>query len=128
MERIHYASGSILTGSAIARALLDYAEALAEKNESATVDIPSINDDGSLVRANFLIGPASQIVSDTETTDSDELIDDDLVASFVEKTRKLRHVTVITTDASYTAESADDLDLDFPAEYSGPDSSDRQQP
>jgi hypothetical protein len=113
MERIHYASGSILTGTAIARALLDYAEALAEQNQSATVDIPTRNDDGSIGRANFLIGPASQIVSDTEISDSDELVDDELVASFVESVRKLRHVSIVTPDSNYTAESSEDLDLDM---------------
>lgn len=114
MERIHYASGSILTGTDIARALLEYAEALAEQNESATVDIPTRNDDGTVGRANFLIGPSSQIVSDTEPSEQDELIDEDLVASFRESTRKLRHVSIVTPDSSYTAESADDLDLDYP--------------
>ncbi|MCU1479278.1 MAG: hypothetical protein JWQ19_64 [Subtercola sp.] len=114
MERIHYASGSILTGTAIARALLEYAEALAEKNESATVDIPTRREDGSTGRANFLIGPSSQIVSDTEQSEFQELVDDDLVASFVESTRKLRHVNIVLPDAGYTAESADDLDVEYP--------------
>lgn len=89
MERIHYAGGSVLTGSAIARALLEYAGALASSEESATVDIPCRHDDGSLGRANFLIGPASQLVSETEETDLDELVDPDLVATFEKETAAL---------------------------------------
>lgn len=121
MERIHYASGSILTGTAIARALLEYAEALAEKNESATVDIPTRHEDGTLGRANFLIGPSSQIVSDTEATDLEELVDEELVATFVEAARKLRYVGEVVPDESYTASSIDDLDLDldYPHETPG---------
>ena len=41
MHRIHYAGTSILTGSAIAIALVDYAQALAEVGSSATVDVPA---------------------------------------------------------------------------------------
>ena len=41
MDRIHCAGNSILTGSAIAAALLEYAEALAKVGTSATVEIPT---------------------------------------------------------------------------------------
>ena len=90
MERIHYAGGDVLTGTKIARALLDYAEALAEMNDSATVDIPARHEDGSIGRANLLIGPSSQLISETEDSDFDEFEDDALVAQFVEETRRLR--------------------------------------
>ena len=67
MDRIHYAGDSILTGSEIARALLDYAQALAVAGTSATVDIPVVDEgDGSIGRSELLIGPASQLISDTE--------------------------------------------------------------
>ena len=82
MDRIHYAGNSVLTGSAIAEALLEYAEALAKAGTSATVDIPTREEDGSLGRSKLLIGPASQLISDEEDSDYDEVIDEDLVASF----------------------------------------------
>ncbi|WP_382304282.1 hypothetical protein [Herbiconiux sp. UC225_62] len=79
MERIHYAGDSLLTGSEIARALFDYAGALARNLGSVTVDIPVRRGDGTIGRANFLIGPASQLVSESEASPYDELTDPPLV-------------------------------------------------
>lgn len=90
MDRIHYAGDSVLTGTAIARALLAYAEALAKSGSSATVDIPVRLQDGTRSRSNFLIGPASQLVSDTEPNEQDEIVDEDLVAHFRSETEKLQ--------------------------------------
>ncbi len=90
MDRIHYAGDSVLTGSAIARALLEYAEELAKAGTSATVDIPTREPDGSVGRSKFLIGPASQLVADAEESEYDELVDDDLVAYFTAETAVLR--------------------------------------
>ncbi|PPF77689.1 hypothetical protein C5B96_15250 [Subtercola sp. Z020] len=89
MERIHYAGGSVLTGTEIARALLEYAGALASTESSATVDIPCRHDDGSLGRANFLIGPASQLVSETEPSDAEELVEPELIEMFAKETAAL---------------------------------------
>jgi hypothetical protein len=82
MDRIHYAGDSVLTGSAIAKALLEYAEVLAEAGTSATVEIPTRDEDGSLGRSSLLIGPASQLISDAEETEYEEVVDEDLVAYF----------------------------------------------
>ena len=60
MDRIHYAGDSVVTGSAIARAVLEYAKALAKANQSETVEIPTLASDGSISRSTLLIGPASQ--------------------------------------------------------------------
>ena len=90
MDRIHYAGDSILTGSAIARALLEYAQALAKVGTSATVDIPTRESDGSLGRSSLLVGPASQLIADAEESAYDEIVDDELVAHFEQETAKLR--------------------------------------
>ncbi|WP_349897702.1 hypothetical protein [Parafrigoribacterium soli] len=91
MDRIHYAGDSILTGTEIARALLSYAEALAKSGTSATVDIPVRLDDGTLSRSHILIGPASQLVADTEPDDDgDEIIDEELLARFSDEMLKLK--------------------------------------
>ena len=112
MERIHYAGDSLLTGSAISRSLLEYAEALAIKDSSATVDIPIRNADGSQGRANFLVGPASQIFAEEELSEYDEIVDEELVAQFQHEVRALRGVPVTPSPASeYSASSVDDLDL-----------------
>ncbi|RFA10242.1 hypothetical protein B7R54_14270 [Subtercola boreus] len=110
MERIHYTGGSILTGSDIARALLDYAGALAATDGSEIVDIPSLHSDGTIGRATFLIGPASQLVSETEPSDHDELVDADLVAGFRASTARLTAANVAgpAEPIAYT-EELDDL-------------------
>jgi hypothetical protein len=90
MERIHYAGDSLLTGTDIARALIEYANALAMAEQSATVEIPVQLPDGTIGRANFLIGPASQLVSQTETSSFDEVVDPALVERLTRETGRLR--------------------------------------
>jgi len=90
MDRVHYAGDSVLTGSDIARALLDYAQALAEAGTAATVDIPVVDADGAPQRWEVLIGPASQITSLATDVPGPEVRDDLLVARLREKARLLR--------------------------------------
>lgn len=110
MDKIHYAGDTVITGSAIARALLDYAHALAQKGDSATVDIPVYFADGSRGRSEFLIGPASQLVSDETQDDREELIDTETVERLQAATRALGGTRVLPAD--YSATSA--VDLEFP--------------
>lgn len=79
MERIHYAGSSFVTGDRIAQALVGYAHFLTAHNTSASVDIPIRKDDGSVGHANFLLGPMSQLVSESEGSRFGELLDDELV-------------------------------------------------
>lgn len=79
MDRLHYAGNSIVTGTDIAHALLGYAQALAEAESSATVSIPTLRDDGTRGRSEVLIGPASQLISDSEGSPHDEIVDAELV-------------------------------------------------
>jgi hypothetical protein len=81
MERIHYAGSSFMTGDLIARALFEYAHFLTAHNTSASVNIPIRRADGTVGRANFLLGPTSQLVSESESSTFNELYDDDLVDS-----------------------------------------------
>lgn len=89
MHRVHYAGGSVLTGDAIAGALLEYAAALARKSSSATVEIPVREPDGNRGIAQVLIGPASQLVSTHEQSETNEIEDDELVKRFELATRRL---------------------------------------
>lgn len=89
MDRIHYAGDTLLTGSDIAHALLEYARALAQAGSAETVEIPTLNDDGERGRAEILVGPASQLVSHPEDVSSDEIIDAGLVATLRERTQNL---------------------------------------
>jgi hypothetical protein len=63
MQRIYYATGSILTGDAIAAAVLAYAEALAKSPLADTIHIPFVQEQtGEREVATLLIGPASQLM------------------------------------------------------------------
>jgi hypothetical protein len=109
MERIHYADDSVLTGSDIAQSLLRYAAALARRGSSATVDIPTRKDDGTVGRASFLLGPASQMISEEEESGFDELVDDALVADFEEQIAKLGNPQAVAADQPH----AEDVDQDL---------------
>jgi hypothetical protein len=91
MERIYYAGDHFLTGTEIARALVAYAAALATRSAAGTIDIPVRHeDDGTLSRVRFLVGPASQLV--TEAVDPvgyDEIEDPDVVARLQALTAEL---------------------------------------
>jgi len=89
MERIHYAGSSVLTGTAIARSLLRYAEALALEKGSMTVEIPVRQPSGALGHAALLIGPASQLFSETEESEADEIVDEALVERFTTEAARL---------------------------------------
>lgn len=90
MDKITYAGESFLTGSAIAHALLDYAQALAQTASSAMVPIPTVDDMGQRVQSEILLGPASQILSTNVTTDLPELDDAELVARLSKAAERLR--------------------------------------
>jgi hypothetical protein len=61
MKRIAYAEEWLTTDDRVADLVLEYARALARNGTADTVTVPVV--DGSTVRrAQFLIGPASQII------------------------------------------------------------------
>ena len=99
MERIYYAADSVLTGTDIARALVLYAEALAKVGSSASVDVPTRHEDGSVGNAMFLVGPASQLVAESEDSEFPELIDEELVAKLRRETAGLGEAHPQTADA-----------------------------
>ena len=90
MHRINYAGSSILTGTEIAHALLDYAQALAQADTSATVELPTIDGNGAIGRSEILVGPASQLIADAEDSSYNDLVDDALVARLRKTANDLR--------------------------------------
>jgi len=112
MQRVHYAGDTLLTGNELSKALLEYAEALARSSDSATVDLPTRNDDGSIGRVNILIGPASQIISVAEASAFDEIVDEALVELLKQKSALLGPSRAVVGDVDdSTAKSAEDLEL-----------------
>ena len=90
MKSIIYAHTELLTGDAIAVAVLHYSAALADNGLAETIEIPIIDPDGSRSTALMLIGPASQIVATGVLADIDELVDPAVVAELTRRTRMLR--------------------------------------
>jgi hypothetical protein len=79
VQRINYATGSVLTGDEIAHALVAYARALAQEGGSDTVAFPVLLDTGDVEIAEVLVGPASQIMNVPEASDRDDVVDEDVV-------------------------------------------------
>jgi hypothetical protein len=97
---IKYAGEELMTGDAIAEALLKYSEALAESGSASTVEIPTILDDGSRSTAKVLVGPASQIVAKPVESSFEELRDAEVVSRLSAMTAELRPVRSYLSPAS----------------------------
>ena len=109
MMRLSYAGGDLLTGSAIATAVLRYAAALSEADMATTIDVPGRTLDGVEGRFGLLIGPASQIL--VEPTDDPEEIEDD------EFLGEIEHLTKILTDPPNVMPSDEAIDFGLREEF-----------
>ena len=91
MKTISYAGNKFLTGDAIANALLEISQLMAERRNALNVEIPVRSSDGSIRAAVFLVGPASQIVAeDADSWDYEELIDREALHRLTELKRRLQ--------------------------------------
>ena len=75
MKRITYAGGSLVTGAAVAAALLEYSTNIAIDATNVSVDVPVLEANGTTSIHTILLGPSSQFdVSDVDgkTTDAEE--------------------------------------------------------
>lgn len=100
MKRIHYTDEYMVTGDSIAGALVEYARALAMKEQSDTVDLPGMDRHGVHQRFQILLGPASQMLVSEERTDETEISDEPLVRDIESRMGRLRG----EPDASQPAE------------------------
>lgn len=107
MRRIVYAGGFFYTGDEIAAALLEYARELARNGTADTVFVPGRSPDGELGTVEFLIGPASQLVSEPLTLMGTEITDEAAVARLHRLAAKL---------ARRRPSSSDFENPDFPEE------------
>ena len=111
MDQIQYAGNTLVTGSKIAHAVLAYAQALASNGDSATVTIPIRHDDGSVVTAEILIGPASQLIAEPYESSAPELEDADAIARLTEATARLRGAhPVPEAEGDFSAVDGTELD------------------
>jgi hypothetical protein len=73
MKRITYSGGSLVTGNAITAALLKYTTTVADAENSVTVDITVLEDNGETSVHTLLLSPASQFdVADAGGISEDE--------------------------------------------------------
>lgn len=111
MKRIHYSSGSVLTGDDIADAVVRYAAALAANAAAAEVRAPAILDNGDVGEALMLLGPASQILAETEPYDGPELRANGFVTDLDERMAALGpHRATFVHEGT---DEADGLDIDL---------------
>ena len=99
MKRVHYVDGSVIVSDEIALALLEYAQVLALNEKSDVVSVPVVGESGNTGLAQFLIGPASQLLSTPVAHDGPE---PDSAAAVLELRTRAR-------------ESSPDLDRNSPA-------------
>ena len=111
MKRMHYASGSLLTGDDIADVLVRYAAALAHNNDSAEVHAPAIVDSGGTGEVLMLLGPASQILVEDEHFGGDELRDEQFVEGLEGRIMALGPQRA--TFVEYGTEEMPDVDFDL---------------
>ncbi|PZF59475.1 hypothetical protein DEI81_13875 [Curtobacterium sp. MCBD17_013] len=100
MKYIHYDSTSVMTGSEIADAVIEYAAALGAAGGTDTVHVPTFDDHGSVAYATLLIGPASEIVVDDAPDDELEPEDPAFVERLREGARKLSGATPVHADGT----------------------------
>lgn len=90
MKLVIYAGSEYLTGDEIAEALMAYSAALGATGNAERVTIPIRERDGADSTAEFLLGPASQIVVKPVETGDDELVDEYTVAHLRELTLRIK--------------------------------------
>lgn len=109
MKRIHYASGSLLTGDDIADVLVRFAAALAQNNSAAEVHAPAVVEGGGTGEVLLLLGPSSQMLAEQEEYGGNELHDESFVAEFEHRIAALG-----PQRASYVENGTDQVpDVDF---------------
>ncbi|MDJ0348290.1 hypothetical protein [Cryobacterium sp. PH29-G1] len=110
MKHIFHPGGSVITGSDIADAVLLYAEALCNRRQVDVVDIPVMGENGNLLRAQFLIGAASQLMSVTAETPSPELIEPETTDFLHRKAQSGAMIPAAWTREESAAAQFDDYD------------------
>jgi len=71
MKRITFASGSLITGGAVAAELLEYVAKMPANANSVVADIPVLEPNGTVVTHSVLIGPNIQFeVADADGTEA----------------------------------------------------------
>jgi hypothetical protein len=99
MKTLHYTGGSVVMADDVAEALIQYARELAATQASDVLVVPVVDANGDLGTAEFLIGPASQLLAvPAEGAESGR--DQDVIDDIDRRARLLRPPTAIARDES----------------------------
>lgn len=106
MKYVVYGENKVMTGDAIAEAVLAYAAALGENGTTDIVEIPTADEDGVGVVAELLLGPASQVMVESAPDDELEPEDEDLVNELVRRTAAVGGGRFVDAASSHSEEPA----------------------
>ena len=93
MKIVTYAGGEYLTGDEIAESLMEYSEILGSLGDAQRVTIPIREADGTDGTAEFLVGPASQLVVKSVHVEGGELVDQETVDGLRARTARMKRTT-----------------------------------
>jgi hypothetical protein len=90
MMTMHYTGGSVVMADDVAESLIQYARALAGTQESDVLYVPVVTEQGTLAKAEFLVGPASQLLAVPLEGVAEQGRDQDVIDDIDKRTRMLR--------------------------------------
>ena len=108
---MHYTGGSVVMADDVAEALIQYARELAATQASDVLVVPVVDENGALATAEFLIGPASQLLA-VPAEGAETGRDQDVIDDIDRRARLLRPPTAVLRDER--ASPAVDLDSSAP--------------
>lgn len=106
MKYVVYGDTRVMTGDAIAEAVLAYAAALGENGTTDIIEIPTADGDGAGVHTEMLLGPASQVMLEVAPDDELEPEDEDLVNELVRRTEAVGGGRFADAASSHSEEPA----------------------
>ena len=112
MRRLYYAGGTVLVGDRTCKAVLRYARALAEAQQSDLVTFPIATEGGGVEQAHFLIGPASQLFSVPVDNSADAPLDREVIEHLERRTRDLHPAAPAWDDELTDVPNLDFRDFD----------------
>jgi hypothetical protein len=107
MMTMHYTGGSVVMADDVAESLIQYARALAGTQESDVLYVPVVTEQGTLAKAEFLVGPASQLLAVPLEGVEERGRDQDVIDDIDKRTRMLRPSVSATQDVPRDSLSID---------------------
>lgn len=106
MKSVVYGETKVMTGDAIAEAVLAYAAALGENGTTDIVEVPTFDAAGCTATAQLLLGPASQVLIEVAPDDELEPENDDLVNELTRRTEAVGGARFLDPASAHAQEPA----------------------